>query len=407
MTHFDVLIVGSGHGGVQTAAALRHLDFHGSIGIVTAESDLPYERPPLSKDYLAGEKPFESILFHQPHFWAEKKIELVRGHDIIAINAMDRIAVSASQEFGYSKLVWAAGGQPRRLSCGGSHLEGLHTIRTRADVDRLRGELQAANRVVVIGGGYIGLEAAAVLVSAGKQVTVIEALDRPLSRVAAGPISDFFVREHEARGVDFLMNATVTCIEGSSGRVARVLLGDGSTVDADIVIVGIGIQPSVEPLIEAGAESSNGVLVDECCRTNLPDVFAVGDCALHHNPFGPNYPVRVESVQNATDQAMTAAKSIIGQAEPYHATPWFWSHQFDVKLQTVGLNAGYDDFLVRGDASSDRFSVLYFRNERLVALDCVNLVRDYVQGRKLVEQKARFDRVALQDDSVPLKSLVA
>lgn len=407
MRQFDVLIVGSGHGGVQTAAALRQLDFAGSVGIVTAETDPPYERPPLSKDYLAGEKPFEQILFHQPQFWEDKRITLIGGQEIRMVDAEHHRIASDSEEFGFGSLVWAAGGQPRRLTCDGSDLEGLHTIRSRQDVDRLRAELLCANQIVVIGGGYIGLEAAAVLAAAGKQVTIMEALDRPLSRVAAAPISDFFVREHQRHGVKFLLDTVVSCIEGVSGRVARVLLRDGSAIAADCVIVGIGIEPAVDPLIAAGAEGSNGVLVDEHCRTSLTNIFAVGDCALHRNSFGPEEPVRIESVQNATDQAMTVARFIAGQSQPYHATPWFWSHQYEVKLQTVGLNAGYDDFLVRGDASSERFSVLYFRQGALVALDCVNMVKDYVQGRKLIEAKSSYDRSALQDASVPLKSLAA
>lgn len=407
MRQFDILIVGSGHGGVQTAAALRNLGFAGTVAIVTAETDLPYERPPLSKDYLAGEKPFESILFHQPHFWEEKRIELIGGQEVRAVDPAQRLVSTPSEQIGFGTLVWAAGGRPRRLTCDGSDLEGLHTIRSRADVDRLRSELPEAERVVVIGGGYIGLEAAAVLTTLGKHVTVVEALGRPLSRVAAAPISDFFIREHQRHAVEFLFGTAVTCMEGEAGRVARVLLGDGSALAADIVIIGIGILPAVDPLIEAGAAGSNGVLVDEHCRTTLANIFAVGDCALHLNPFGPDQPVRIESVQNATDQAMTAAKAITGRPQPYHATPWFWSHQYDVKLQTVGLNTGYDDFSVRGDASSDRFSVLYFRQGTLVALDCVNMVKDYVQGRKLIEQRASFDRAALQDDSIPLKSLVA
>jgi 3-phenylpropionate/trans-cinnamate dioxygenase ferredoxin reductase subunit len=407
LRQFDVLIVGSGHGGVQTAAALRQLDFAGSVGIVTAETDPPYERPPLSKDYLAGEKPFEQILFHQPQFWEDKRITLIGGQEIRRVDAEHHRIASDSEEFGFGSLVWAAGGQPRRLTCDGSDLEGLHTIRSRQDVDRLRAELLGANQIVVIGGGYIGLEAAAVLAAAGKQVTIMEALDRPLSRVAAAPISDFFVREHQRHGVKFMLDTVVSCIEGVSGRVARVLLRDGSAIAADCVIVGIGIEPAVDPLLAAGAEGSNGVLVDEHCRTSLTNIFAVGDCALHRNSFGPEEPVRIESVQNATDQAMTVARFIAGQPQPYHATPWFWSHQFEVKLQTVGLNAGYDDFLVRGDASSERFSVLYFRQGALVALDCVNMVKDYVQGRKLIEAKSSYDRSALQDASVPLKSLAA
>lgn len=407
MTEVDVLIVGSGHGGASVAIALRQTGYEGSIAIVSSDPDPPYERPPLSKDYLAGEKAFDSILLRPENFWIDKKIVLVSGEEIAAIDPGAHEATAASGRiFSYRKLIWSAGGLPRRLTCDGHDLAGVHTIRERRDVDRLRTEAQSAQHVVVIGGGYIGLEAAASLTRLGKHVTVLEAMDRLLARVAAPPVSDFFAAVHRAKGVDIRLGAEVLCLEGESGRVTRVLLGDGTALRADLVIVGIGIVPRVDPLEAAGADCPNGVSVDSFCRTSLPDIYAIGDCALHPNPFGPGTAVRIESVQNAADQAKTVALDIIGQPAPYAATPWFWSNQYEVKLQTVGLSMAHDDIVVRGDPGEGRFSVVYLRGGAVIALDCVNSVKDYVQGRGLVEARAHIGKDRLADPELPLKSLI-
>lgn len=407
MTHFDVLIVGSGHGGVSAASALRHLGYAGSVAIVSDDADEPYERPPLSKEYLAGTKDFTSIHARGPNFWTEKQIELLLGEKVVAVDPeAHQVTTGSGRTIGYGKLVWAAGGAPRALTCDGSDLAGLHAIRTRADVDRLHAELASSHRIVVIGGGYIGLEAAATLTKLGKHVTVLEALDRLLARVAAPEISDYFLTLHRDRGVDVRLGAMVTCIEGDKGRADRVQLSDGTVLDADMVIVGIGIVPTISALEAAGADCPNGVTVDEYCRTSLPDIYAVGDCALHHNEFGPKSPVRIESVQNAADQGSTAAHDIAGQPTAYAVVPWFWSNQFETKLQTVGLNAGYDDTVLRGDPQGGRFSLVYLRDGTVAALDCVNMVKDYVQGRSLVECRLRADRARLADATMPLKSLI-
>lgn len=408
MSRYDVLIVGSGHGGASAAIALRQLGFAGSLAIVSADPDLPYERPPLSKEYLAGEKAFDSILLRPQAFWSDKAIDLIAGEEIIALDPQEGVATSASgRSIGYGALIWSAGGAPRRLSCDGHDLAGVHAIRDRADVDRLREELEDARHIVVIGGGYIGLEAAASLTRLGKKVIVLEAMDRLLARVAAQPISDFLAAEHRRHGVEIRVGATVVCLEGENGRVARVLLDDGTALPADLVVVGIGIEPRVAALAAAGAECPNGVSVDEHCRTTLPDVYAIGDGALHVNRLGPDRPIRVESVQNASDMAKTAALAIAGTPAPYSATPWFWSNQYDVKLQTVGLAMDHDDIVVRGDPAAGRFAVVYLRDGAVIALDCVNSVKDYVQGRGLVEGRATIARSALADPETPLKSLVS
>jgi 3-phenylpropionate/trans-cinnamate dioxygenase ferredoxin reductase subunit len=404
--HFDVAIVGAGHGGAQAAIQLRQLGFAGSIGLIGAEPEPPYERPPLSKDYLAGEKAFERMLIRPESFWSERDIALVPG---IRITGVDSAAKTVSSEdgrrFGYGALIWSAGGTPRRLACPGGDLAGVHVLRCRAEVDLIRAELEGARHVTVIGGGYIGLEAAAVLTKLGRKVTIVEALDRVLARVAAPEISHFYEAEHRSHGVELLLGRSVEQILGEGGRAGRVMLGDGGGIETDLVIAGIGIDPASGPLLAAGAEGGNGVHVDACCRTSLPDVYAIGDCAAQASRFAGGARVRIESVQNAHDQASAAARAIAGHAEPNDAVPWFWSNQYDLKLQTVGLSLGHDRTLLRGRPEDRSFSLVYLRDGRVVALDCVNAVRDYAQGRRLVMDGAAPDLEKLADPAVPLKEL--
>lgn len=407
MTRHDVLIVGAGHAGAQAAIALRQRGFAGSLAIVGDEPELPYERPPLSKDYLAGDKPFERMLIRPPAFWDERQVAMLTGRRVASVDADAHVATTADGErLGYGTLIWAAGGSPRRLGCAGHDLAGVHAVRTRADVDALAAELGAASRIAVVGGGYIGLEAAAVLAKLGKSVTVIEAQDRVLARVAGTALSRFYEAEHRARGVDLRLGTGVERIEGE-GRATGVRLTDGTVVAAEIVIVGIGIVPSVAPLIGAGAAGENGVDVDGACRTSLPDVFAIGDCARHVNRFAGGAAIRLESVQNANDMANVAARALLGEPAEYDAVPWFWSNQSDLKLQTVGLSAGHDAAVTRGDPANRSFSVVYLKGGRVVALDCVNATKDYVQGRKLVEAEAMVAPERLADASVPLKEMLA
>jgi 3-phenylpropionate/trans-cinnamate dioxygenase ferredoxin reductase subunit len=406
MSDFDMLIVGAGHGGAQAAIALRQNKYAGSIAIVSEEPELPYERPPLSKDYLAGEKPFERLLIRPPAFWAEREVAMLTRQRVVTVDPQAHYVTTADGTIiGYGTLIWATGGHPRSLICSGHDLAGVHAIRTRADVDKLTGELAATARVVVIGGGYIGLEAAAVLTKLGKKVTVLEALDRVLARVAGEPLSRFYEAEHRAHGVDVRLNATVDRIEEAGGRVTGVHLAGGEILPCEMVIVGIGILPAIEPLLAAGAEGGNGVRVDAQCRTSLPDIYAIGDCALHANAFADRTALRLESVQNANDMANAVAKTLTGVATDYHAVPWFWSNQYDLRLQTVGISTGHDETVLRGDPATRSFSLVYLKRGRVIALDCVNAVRDYVQGRALVVEGKSPDPARLADSNVLLKEL--
>ena len=407
MQTYDVLIVGGGHGGAQAAIALRQAKFEGSIAIVGDEAEHPYERPPLSKDYFAGEKAFERILIRPPAFWAERQIDMLLGKRVDAVDAAAySVTTSDGDTISYGQLIWATGGSPRWLQCEGANLPGVHYVRNRRDVDGILGGLSDVADVVIVGGGYIGLEAAAVLAKMGKNVTLLEAMDRVLARVAGEPLSRFYEAEHRAHGVDVRLGVQVTSIKGDT-HVSGVELADGEVVPAQLVIVGIGIIPSVAPLLHAGASGGGGVDVDEYCRTSLPDIYAIGDCAAHANDFAGGAVMRVESVQNANDMANAVAKSITGELTVYRAVPWFWSNQYDLRLQTVGLSVDYDATVLRGDPATRSFSVIYLKTGKVIALDCVNMVKDYVQGKALVVDGMTFTPDQLADTSVTLKELAA
>lgn len=407
MKTFDVAIVGTGHAGAQAAIALRQYGFTGTIVLIGEELELPYERPPLSKDYLAGEKPFDRMLIRPQDFWTEREIHIISGHRIVAVDAEARkLSSAAGSVFQFGHLIWAAGGRARRLGCRGGELQGVHSIRTRADVDALIGELPTSKKVAVVGGGYIGLEAAATLRSAGKEVVLIEAMDRLLARVSGEEVSRFFEREHRRRGVEIRLQERVASIEGKHGRVSGIILESGQSIPADLVVVGIGIDPEVSPLLAAGCAGRDGVDIDEFCQTSLPRIYAVGDCARHSNAFAGGASIRIESVQNAHDQAGVAARAIIGKKEPYRSIPWFWSNQYDVKLQTVGLIIGHDQRVIRGGPEAGNFSVIYLKEGRVTALDCINATKDYVQGRKLILGAAMPDPDKLADPAIQLKELL-
>lgn len=404
--HFDVVIVGAGHGGAQVAVMLRTQKFEGSIAIIGDEPELPYERPPLSKEYFAGEKEFERIQLRPAKYWDEREVTMMLNTRIVAVDSVGHTVTTAwGDAIGYGKLVWATGGAPRMLPIPGGDLPGVQGVRTRADADAMKAASETAGQIVVIGGGYIGLEAAAVLRKAGKKVVLLEALDRVLARVAGEELSRFYEKEHREHGVDLRLGVCVEAIEGID-RVTGVRLTDDEIIPADLVIVGIGIVPAVEPLIAAGAEGGNGVRVDRLCKTSLPDIYAIGDCAAHENDYAEGAVIRLESVQNANDQANVVAKGICGAEASYHAIPWFWSNQYDLKLQTAGLSTGHDQAVLRGDPTTRSFSIVYLKEGKVIAIDCVNATKDYVQGRMVVTAGLQATAEQLADAETPLKALL-
>jgi len=408
MLAFDVIIVGTGHGGAQAAIALRQQGYEGSILMIGRDPAPPYERPALSKEYLAGDKPFERMLIRPPHFWADKDIALKLGTSVIRIDPEGRkVTISGDEVIGYHKLIWAAGGDARRLSCPGAHLDGNHVVRDRADVDRLRARIDAgAKKVLVVGGGYIGLEAAAVLRKLDCEVTLIEMQDRLLSRVAGEELSQFYLEEHRRQGVDVRLDTGLESIVGDGQKLTGAIFTTGEELACDAIVAGVGIVPAVGPLIAAGAAGANGVDVDGICHTSLPGIYAIGDCAAHANAYAQGAVIRLESVQNANDMATIAAKAICKHPEQYDALPWFWSNQYDLKLQTAGLSMGHDTTVVRGNPQERSFSVIYLRDGVVIAVDAVNKTRDYVQGRKLVSERAVVAVADLADQTRQLKELL-
>jgi 3-phenylpropionate/trans-cinnamate dioxygenase ferredoxin reductase subunit len=404
---YDILIVGAGHAGAQAAIALRQQKFEGTIGLMGNEIYPPYERPPLSKEYLAGDKAFERILLRPESFWGERNIDLLTSCRVSKVDAMEKkVTLANDDEVGFGKLIWATGGSPRMLNCSGSQARNIHAVRSRADVDKIMAALPTTENVVVIGGGYIGLEAAAVLTKLNKKVTIIESLDRVLSRVAGETLSRFYEAQHRNHGVTIELDAMVEAIETNEDGIATgVILADQRVFAADMVIVGIGIIPETGPLLAAGAAAGNGVDVDRHCRTSLADIYAIGDCASHSNKYADGAHIRLESVQNANDQAKVVALDIMEQECEYDAVPWFWSNQYDLKLQTVGLSTGFDQYVVRGNPDDGKFSIVYLRDGKVIALDCVNAVKDYVQGRKMVEGRLALDLDQLADTDIPLKEV--
>lgn len=402
---FDVVIVGGGHGGAQAAATLRQLKFDGTIAIIGDEPEFPYERPPLSKEYFAGEKDFERMLLRPPAFWSENNIHMMLGKRVVSVDSARHCVITDdATEVKFGKLIWATGGSPRELPVPGGDFPNVFGVRTKADADGMIDAAKTGTKTIVIGGGYIGLEAAAVLSKRGKQVTVLEAMDRVLARVAGEDISRFYEAEHRSHGVDIRLNQKIEAIVGDTDATG-VRLTDGSILPADFVIVGIGITPCVAPLIDAGAKGGNGVLVDEFCLTTLPDIYAIGDCAAHANPYAERTIIRLESVQNANDQARTVARHICGRGEPYDAVPWFWSNQYDLRLQTVGLSSGHDETVLRGNPDDRAFSVIYLKEGQVIALDCINSPKDYVMGKLLIVNKAHPDPADLANIDIALKDL--
>lgn len=401
MTSFDCIIVGAGHGGAQAAHALRQHGFGGSIALIGDEPDLPYDRPSLSKDYLSGEKTIDRLLLRPAEYWEQQGVTRLPGRRVTGVDAArQELTCADGARFGFSSLIWAAGGGPRRLTCPGHDHPSVHYLRNKADCDRLLAALPACRQVAIIGGGFIGLEAAAVLRGMDKQVTLIEAQDRVLARVAGVEISRFYEAEHRSRGVEIRLSTGLESIRGDGAAVLH--LSEGQTVTADLVIVGIGLVPQTEELRQAGAETGQGVLVDRFCQSSLPGIYCIGDCAVLRD--GPG--IRIESVQNANDQAVTAARAICGQAVPHAATPWFWSNQYDLKLQTMGLNLGHDATVLRGDPATRAFGLLYLRRGAVIAADCVNATRDYVQSRKLIETGSLIPAALLADTAIPLKAML-
>jgi 3-phenylpropionate/trans-cinnamate dioxygenase ferredoxin reductase subunit len=398
-----VVIVGAGHAAVQAVDTLRREGHAGPIVLVGDEPYVPYNRPPLSKKYLSGELERERLWLRSAQYYQQHRVDTRLGVRVTAIDrATQRLRLSDGGELTYDKLLLCVGSTPRQLEVPGHDLAGIHTLRTIADVDAIRADLAAARRLVVVGGGYIGLEAAACARHLGLEATVLEMADRVMARVVAPEVSAFYTQRHEREGVQIFCNMTVTGFGGGT-RVTSVRCGERE-FPADLVIVGVGILPDVTLAAAAGLRCDNGVWVDEQCRTSDENVYAAGDCTNHPSVrYGRR--VRLESVDNAVEQAKTAAANICGKPARHEHVPWFWSDQYDVKLQIAGLSEGYDRTVLRGDPASGSFALYYFTGDELLAVDAINSMRDFMTGKKWLAERKRPDPALLADTTVDLKTL--
>ncbi len=400
-----IVIVGGGHAAGQAAASLRQEKFDGEITIVGEEPHPPYQRPPLSKQYLAGEQPLERVYLRPEKFYAERNIELRTGVRVEAIDRAARtVTTAAGDTIPYDTLILATGTRARTLALPGSDLAGIHYLRTIADVDAIAADLESANSVVIVGGGYIGLEVASVARDQGKAVTVLEMEKRILQRVTTEEMSAYYHRVHSERGVVIRVNTRASGFEGRAGRVTAVLSGD-ERMPADLVIIGVGVIPNTELAEAAGLACDNGILVDEYCRTGDPDIWAIGDCTNHPSALTGGR-LRLESVPNAMEQARVVAANIAGKARRYDAVPWFWSDQYDLKLQMVGFSTDADHSVTRGDPEANTFITFHVKDGRVIAADAVNDARNFMVAKQLVAGRSAVSDDQLRDPGVNLKGLV-
>ncbi|MGE0724061.1 MAG: NAD(P)/FAD-dependent oxidoreductase [Alphaproteobacteria bacterium] len=403
----DLVIVGGAYAAVQIAAAARAAGFAEPIRLVSAEPHLPYQRPPLSKGFLLGKVEADALPQRAAAFYRENAIDLVLGAPVEALDRQGRAVFTADgRRIPYGTLALATGARPRLLMTPGGELDGVLTLRTLDDSRAIRERLSSVGTAVVVGGGYIGLEVAAALATLGKKVTVIEAQGRLLARAASAPLADLVAEAHRARGVELRFHATLARIDGAGGRVRSVETADGARLPADLVVIGIGVVPESGIAEAAGLPCQDGILVDRHTRTADPAILAAGDCVRHPNPFAGRA-LRLESVQHAVDQGKVAGAVAAGREASYDAVPWFWSDQYDLKLQSVGLADGYDRHVVRGAPEGGRFSIFYFRGDRLIAVDSVNRPGEHMTGRKLLAGATALTPAEAADPGFDLASRVA
>ncbi|WP_371055637.1 MULTISPECIES: NAD(P)/FAD-dependent oxidoreductase [unclassified Rhodosalinus] len=399
-----IVIVGAGQAGASLAARLRAEGHEGAITMIGEEPVPPYQRPPLSKQYLMGEMALERLFLRPESFYAENGIDLHLSETAVAIDRADRTVIAGGHTHPYDALALCTGAVPRRLPGAiGGELAGVHVVRDLKDVDTMAPAIRAGGRVLVVGGGYIGLEAAAVCAKAGMEVTLVEAAPRILGRVACSETADYFRALHRARGVDLREGTGLERLVGED-RVTGAALSDGTELALDMVIVGIGITPATALAEAAGLAIENGIRTDAEGRSSDPAIWAAGDCASFPWRGGR---LRLESVQNAIDMAETVARNMLGAGVAYDPTPWFWSDQYDVKLQIAGLGQGHDRVVVRPGTTAGSVSHWYFADDTLLAVDAMNAPRDYMVGKRLLEAGRSPDRAALADPGTDLKALLA
>lgn len=386
----DIVIVGAGQAGAQLAQSLRQGGFEGPIRLIGDEQHPPYQRPPLSKKFLAGDIGAEALWLRPQAFYSTNNIDLCPGTKVVAVEkSAHRVRLENGDTISYGKLVLATGTKARLIPIAGAHKEGVVTLRSIADVDAIRERMESAQRIAIIGAGYIGLEVAAVAKSLGKNVSVIEAQDRPMKRVVSETVSEFFSTLHRGHGIDLRLGTGVEAILGNQA-VSGVQLSNGETVPAEMVLVAVGAEPNDQLATEAGLDTDNGILVDGAGQTSDPDIYAIGDCTrFYSNRYHRS--VRMESVQNAIDQAKAAAKGLLEEDVDYDPLPWFWSDQYDIKLQIAGLSDGYDRTIVAGSPNDKKFYVAYLKADKLIAVDSINSPKSHMMARRVIGEMWRDD----------------
>jgi 3-phenylpropionate/trans-cinnamate dioxygenase ferredoxin reductase subunit len=398
-----IVIIGAGQAAAQAVATLRAEGFGGSLTVIGDEPYAPYQRPPLSKTYLMGTLDRERLFLKPDQFYAEAKCELILNATVTTIKrAAKTVALDNGTTIPYDKLMIATGSRVRHIRAPGANLPGIHYLRGIADVDGMRPHFAAGKKLAVVGGGYIGLEVAAVAKKAGLEVTIFEAMDRVMQRAVSAPISAFYDKTHRDAGVKILLNTGVEAFEGTT-KLEAVRAG-GVRYEADIALVGIGILPNMELAQEAELHCDDGIHVDQFCRSvNDENIFAAGDCTRHHGHNGKL--IRLECVQNAIDQAKHAALAMVGKPTPYREVPWFWSDQYDLKLQIAGLAWPGDTLVTRGDPASRKFAVFHMRDGAVAAVEAVNAAPEYIVGRKLIAEAAKVSPEKLADTAIPMKNI--
>ena len=407
-TELRIVIVGAGHAGGSAAAFLRQFGHTGPLTVIGTEPHLPYQRPPLSKAYLKGAAGKETLLLRQAAYYADRDVTMLTGTTVVSIDAANRtLATDDGQSFDYDILILATGSTARRLPVPGAELGGVHHLRDIADADALKGMLAPGKRLAIIGGGYVGLEAAASAILLGASAVIIEREARLLARVAAPPLAEFFATYHAAHGVEIITGADVVRLEGENGEVLAVILGDGRRIDCDAALVGIGGQACDALALSAGIACDNGVVVDEDGRTGNPHIYAMGDMTRRPLPLDDNRMHRLESVPNAIEQARRVANAILGLPQPAHEVPWFWSDQFDIKLQIAGVPFDTDRIVMRGDPAAAKFALYHLRGRQVRAVEAVNSIPDFMGGKALIAKGREVDPERLADMSVTVKSLLS
>ena len=401
----SAVIVGGSHAAVQLMISLRQSGWDGDITVISEEPYMPYQRPPLSKAYLAGDSSDDKLALRAPAVYEKLNVTFKLGLVVTAIDTVNKtVELNNGETISFTKLALCTGARARPLPIPGADLQGVHYLRTMDDVKAIQQSATTAKTAVIIGGGYIGLETAASLTKLGVAVTVLETESRLLQRVASETTSDFYLRLHQEQGVTIKLNTLASALTGE-GSVSGVVCADGQTVSGDMVIIGIGVIANTELASAAGLEVDNGILVNEFAQTSHQDIVAAGDCTNHPNSILKTN-LRLESVPNATEQAKAAAASICGIEKPYAELPWFWSDQYDVKLQIAGINQGYTDVVIRGNNRSRSFSLFYLQDNRVLAADCINRPKDFMLTKKLILQGKAVDRQTLADETIELRTLI-